>query len=127
MERLPLSPSRQFVNLVNAYAKAVNKAFDRSGSLFQKPFQRIPVTEQHYLNRLNCYFHRNPQRHGLIDDFTRWPYSSYRSLLSSMPTRLDRGSVLGWFGGQESFCRAHQHDWSSEGEQLFYEAGADDN
>jgi putative transposase len=126
LDRLPLSPGRQLGNLFNAYAKAVNKAFDRSGSLFQKPFQRIPVTEQSYLVRLICYIHRNPQRHGTIDDFTRWPYSSYRSLLSSLPTRLERESVVGWFGGQEGFRRAHQHDWSSEGERLFYEAGAGD-
>ena len=125
-DRLPLSPSRQLGNLFNAYAKAVNKAFDRSGSLFQKPFQRIPVTEQSYLVRLVCYIHRNPQRHGLIDDFTQWPYSSYRSLLSTLPTRLDRESVLGWFGGQDGFRRAHQHNWSSEGERLFYEAADDD-
>lgn len=125
VDRLPLSPSRQFANLFNAYAKAVNKAFDRTGSLFQKPFHRIPVTEQSYLVRLVCYIHRNPQRHGLIDDFTQWPYSSYPSLLSNLPTRLDRERVLGWFGGQDGFRRTHQHEWLNEGERLFYEAADD--
>ena len=120
-ERLPLSPSRQFSNLFNAYAKAANKTFGRTGSLFQKPFQRIPVTEQPYLTHLVCYIHHNPQRHGLIDDFTLWPYTSYRSLLSSLPSRLDRESVMGWFGGQEGFRRAHQHNWANEGERRFYE------
>ena len=32
-----------FSNFFNAYAKAINKAYGRTGSLFQHPFGRIPV------------------------------------------------------------------------------------
>ena len=40
----PKNPSQQFGNLFNAYAKAINKTYRRTGSLFQHPFGRIPVT-----------------------------------------------------------------------------------
>jgi hypothetical protein len=34
------SPSRAFSNFFNAYAKAMNKAYGRTGALFQRPFRR---------------------------------------------------------------------------------------
>ncbi len=108
-------------HLFNAYAKAVNKAFGRVGSLFQRPFKRIPVTEQRYFQTLVCYIHRNPQHHGLIDDFTRWPYTSYRTLLSELPTRLHREIVLDWFGGRPAFQSAHRRSGDAP-HPLFYEA-----
>lgn len=64
-----VSASNAFSNFFNAYAKAINKAYGRSGSLFRHPFGRLPVLTQTYLTRLVCYIHFNPQRHGLV----RWP------------------------------------------------------
>ena len=43
------SPSQHFANLFNAYAKSFNKAYGRSGALFQRPFGRIEVTSQEQL------------------------------------------------------------------------------
>jgi hypothetical protein len=36
--------SNQFSNLFNAYAKSINKVYGRTGSLFQHPFGRVPIT-----------------------------------------------------------------------------------
>lgn len=36
--------SDQFSNFFNAYAKTINKAYGRTGSLFQHPFGRVPIT-----------------------------------------------------------------------------------
>jgi REP element-mobilizing transposase RayT len=71
------SASQTFSNLFNAYAKAINKAYGRTGPLFERPFKRIPVTDRDYFARLLIYIHQNPQRHGLIEDYRAWPYSSY--------------------------------------------------
>ena len=38
--------SQQFSNLLNSYAKAFNKQYNRKGSLFMRPFKRIKVTER---------------------------------------------------------------------------------
>jgi putative transposase len=100
--------STAFSNFFNAYAKAINKAYGRTGSLFQHPFGRVPVLTQAHLTRLVCYIHFNPQRHGLISDFREWPYSSYRAHLSNEATRLDRETVLGWFDGPAGFAATHE-------------------
>ena len=105
-----LKPSQQFGNLFNAYAKAINKAYNRTGSLFQNPFGRIEVASDAYFIWLVIYIHQNPQKHGLVDDFRAWPHSSYRTLLSTKPTRLERDDVLAWFDGVDNFVVLHQQE-----------------
>ncbi|MBN1220854.1 MAG: transposase [Anaerolineae bacterium] len=104
----PRNPSQQFSNFFNAYTKAINKAYNRTGALFQRPFGRIPVTSDAYFVQLVIYIHQNPQKHGLIDDFREWPYSSYRALFSDKPTRLKRDIVLNWFDGPRQMERLHR-------------------
>ena len=102
-------PSQAFSNLFNAYTKAVNTAYQRTGSLFERPFHRIQVTSDRYFTQLVVYIHQNPQRHGLVNDFRLWPYSSYPALLSTAPTHLRRADVLAWFGGSDQALDAHYH------------------
>jgi len=110
LERPLGSASGVFSNFFNAYAKAINKAYGRTGSLFQHPFGRTPVLTQSYLMQAVRYIHFNPQKHGLVGDFRTWPYSSYRAHLSTQATRLCRDEVLEWFGGRQGFIIAHQED-----------------
>jgi putative transposase len=102
------TPSQQFSNFFNAYAKAINKAYQRTGSLLQHPFGRIEITSNAHFARLVTYIHQNPQEHGLVSDFRSWPYSSYRTILSDQPTRLNRDEVLQWFNGQKGFIECHK-------------------
>ncbi|MBN1643178.1 MAG: transposase, partial [Anaerolineae bacterium] len=110
------SPSQAFSNLFNAYTKAFNKAHGRSGALFQRPFQRIPVTSEAYLRRLVVYIHQNPVRHGFVDQLSEWPYSSYAALLSTKPTHVARDAVLEWLGGAANVPGAHSElvEWLEE-------------
>jgi hypothetical protein len=101
------NPSQQFGNLFNAYTKAINKSYRRTGSLFENPFERIEITTQSHLVHLVAYIHRNPRKHGLIDDFRCWPYSSYHQLNSQEPGLVDTPEVLSWFGGVEPFREYH--------------------
>ena len=105
-----LAVSRQFNNLFIAYAKAFNKAYDRTGSLFESPFKRKLVETDRYFAALVAYIHRNPQKHGFVDYFGDWPYSSYHAILSSKPTRVKRDTVLEWFDGQKGFRSLHQQE-----------------
>jgi len=100
--------SQRFSNLFNAYAKAVNKACQRTGALFQRPFGRVLVTSEAQFQWLVVYIHRNPERHGLVDHFERWPYSSYHGLKSHGPTRLNREEVVTRLGGPGEFERFHR-------------------
>jgi REP element-mobilizing transposase RayT len=121
----PKNPSQQFANLFNAYAKAINKVYDRTGSLFQNPFNRIQVSSNKHLVHLVRYIHLNPQRHTLIDDFRLWPYSSYQELISPETSHLEQEVVFSWFGGSNGFIEHHQDE--SEVHQIKYLIVEDDN
>ena len=100
-------PSRCFSKLFNSYAKAFNKMYSRTGSLFEHPFHRIEVDADTYFSRLVAYIHQNPQKHGLVGDFRDWPFSSYQAILSQRPTRVQRDEVREWFGGVDGFVEFH--------------------
>lgn len=110
----PKHVSRAFANLYSGYAKAINKAYGRSGSLFERPFQRIEVDSDRYFQHVIRYIHQNPARHGLVDDFRDWPYTSCASLQSRADTRLERQFVLDHFGGRESMRQAHRAEAPGE-------------
>ena len=101
-------PSQYFSNLFNAYARGVNIATQRTGALFERPFKRIPIEDESYLMRLIVYIHQNPQKHRFVADFCDWNYSSYHSIVSNAPTRLQKDKVLQLFGSRVDFIRIHQ-------------------
>ena len=109
-----LNPSRQFSHLCNAYARTINQTYHRTGALFQRPFGRIPVATDAYFARLIVYIHRNPQKHGFVDDFRDWPYSSYHALLSDKPTHLQRQAVLEWFNGAQNVAAMHRSEMTDQ-------------
>jgi len=105
-----LTPSRAFSNLFSTYTKAFNKAYERTGSLFEKPFKRNIITDNQYLLHLITYIHCNPQKHGFVDNFRDWPYSSYKLFTSNEKTSIQRNEVLDWFGGKMGFEDAHTEE-----------------
>jgi putative transposase len=102
-----LTPHQQFSNLFNSYTKAINKQYQRTGNLFHRPFQRLRVDSDAYFLTLVRYIHFNPQKHGFVQNFQEYPYSSYRAMLSDQPTKLMRDVVLQMFSGQAEFVQAH--------------------
>jgi REP-associated tyrosine transposase len=53
--------SNQFSNFLNAYAKTINKTYERTGSLFQHPFGRVPITSDKQFWNVIAYIHQNPK------------------------------------------------------------------
>ena len=99
--------SRSFSNFFNAYSKAVNKSYNRSGSLFQDRFKRIMIEDEEYFKILILYIHLNPTNHKFTEDFRSYSYSSYPSLISDQPTFLQREEVLDLFGSVRNFEDVH--------------------
>ncbi len=99
--------SRAFSNLFNAYSKAINMAFNRTGSLFQDRFKRKIIEDEDYLKTLILYIHLNPQNHKMIEDFSFYKHSSYQSILSRQPTFLSREEVLGLFDNPTNLADVH--------------------
>jgi putative transposase len=111
--------SDQFSNFFNAYAKTINKAYGRTGSLFQHPFGRVPITSDRQFWNVIAYIHQNPQKHKFVKDFRDWKYSSYGIILGDTKTSLNRSEVLRWFGNKEEYLRLHEH-WVSDAESKWF-------
>ena len=106
------NPTQQFGNLFNAYAKTINLKYTRTGSLFETPFRRIPVNDKEYFKHLVFYIHNNPVHHGICESIIEYPWSSYLSILSLKPTRLQRDKLIGWFNSKSELVEYHRqrHD-----------------
>ncbi|GAB4153927.1 MAG: hypothetical protein Fur0021_20100 [Candidatus Promineifilaceae bacterium] len=107
-------PHRHFNNFFISYAKAINKAYRRTGSLLEKPYRRKIVDNTGYFTQLIAYIHQNPQKHNFVDDFRDWPWSSYYTLTTTKPTHLKRDFVVNSFGGIDQFVEAHRSEISVE-------------
>ena len=99
--------NRAFASFFKSYAQSINKAYGRTGSLFEGSFRRIEVSNDSYFSELVRYIHFNPQKHGFTRDFTLYRHSSYHELISEENTRLDRKTVSEWFGGMNGFHSFH--------------------
>ena len=98
-----VSPSKQFSHFFNAYTQAINKRHNRTGSLFEKNFERKLVNSENYFQKLIYYIHNNPVHHGFVDKMVDYPWSSYGSILSIKPTKLQRKQVIEIFDTIENF------------------------
>lgn len=95
--------SQAFSNFFNAYSKAINKKYNRSGSLFQDRFKRIKIKDENYLKELIIYINLNPVYHSFSSDIFSYKHSSLTSLLSNKKTLLKREEVLSFFEDKENF------------------------
>lgn len=99
---------RQFTRMFTAYAIYFNRRYQRSGNLFHRPFKRIAVDDEFHLNWLIYYVHHNPRKHGIINDFLQYQWSSYQALVSQSPTGLHREAVWDLYGGKANFVAFHE-------------------
>lgn len=101
--------SRAFANLFIGYAKAFNKTYNRSGSLFKKPFKRKLIESDSYLRNVILYVHCNPVKDGFVTELISYPWSSYLEILDNTKTFLEREVVINLFDDKPNFIAAHNH------------------
>jgi putative transposase len=92
-------PSQAFSNLFNAYSKAINKRYFRTGSLFQDRFRRKEISGREHFVAVVRYILNNAVKHGFCQSADQYPHSSYFSIISDQPTEQEK-QVLEWFGGK---------------------------
>lgn len=102
----PIEVTQSFSNFFNSYAKAYNKAENRTGSLFEKHFKRIKVDSEKYLIQLIIYVNLNPQIH-FGEYFRNYSFSSYKEVMSGSDKILEKDQILDQFGGKENFLEVH--------------------
>lgn len=103
-------PSRKLSHLFNSYAQAINKRYGRTGGLFERPFERKRIDSEDYLKKLIFYIHHNPVKHNFVEKLENYSWSSYKVIISSDPTFIDREQVIGWFGGLKNFVAYHKRE-----------------
>ncbi|WP_300435800.1 hypothetical protein [Christiangramia sp.] len=99
--------TQSFSNFFNAYAKAINKSQNRTGSLFEKNFRRISIDSEKYLKDLILYIHFNPQTHFGID-YRKYSFSSYQSILLGKHTIINCEEVIAVFDSFQNFKKTHE-------------------
>jgi putative transposase len=108
-EKLKQKPYLAFSNMFNSYSKAINKAYNRKGSLFQEHLHRIRIENDEYLIQLIAYIHLNPVKHEFTNDFKNYKYSSYQVYLSEKTTNIEKGYVMSLYGDVANF--EYWHDF----------------
>jgi putative transposase len=103
-----INPSNQFSHLFNAYTQAMNKRYNRTGNLFETKFERKLVTTEIYFQQLIFYIHNNPVHHGIEKQIHLYPWSSYNTITSIKPTKLQRTEVINLFGDLDNFIYYHK-------------------
>ncbi len=104
--------SNQFRKFFMSYAKAINKQENRTGSLFQKNFERLIIDNLKYLNNLVQYIHLNPVHHNFTDDYKDYPYSSYERIMIPKATKLPKQEILENFYGKANYIKFHSEKHS---------------
>jgi len=110
VKRRKPKPSNQFSHLFNSYAQAFNRMYNRTGSVFEKPFKRKLVESEDYLKRLVYYIHHNPVHHDFTDTIIEYPWSSYLEIIGPSETKLKREEVIDWFDDVENFKFYHKQE-----------------
>ena len=107
LERIEKYIIQQFSNLFNAYTKAFNKKYQRTGSLFKHSFKRKLIEDEKYLKQMIIYIHNNPVKHHFCNHPAIYPWSSYQNFLSSKSTELHQEIILNWFDNKSNFIASH--------------------
>ena len=100
-------PSRQLSHLFNSYTQSINKRFNRTGSLFERTFERKKIDSEDYLRKAIYYIHKNPVAHGVVKAIDNYPWSSYKSIISQNVSNLNSEQVMELFGDLENFIAYH--------------------
>lgn len=95
--------------MFNAYAQAINKRYSRSGSLFEKPFERKRILDENYLRQIVLYIHNNPIHHRVFDKIEEYKWSSYNTIMSSSPTKIKRKEIINLFDTVDNYIFCHKN------------------
>lgn len=68
--------------VLNSYTKFFNTKYERSGHLFQGPFQAVEITSTEQMEYVSAYIHRNPREiKGWTTKEHLYPWSSYQDYI----------------------------------------------
>ena len=115
--------TRTIGDTLSGYTKAINKRFNRTGSLFQLHTKAKLIKSQKHLTALLHYIHQNPVHSRLVNKLEDWEFSSYSDYIGIRNgTRLTTKEILALYKNIDEFIE-HSNmviDWDlSQMEPIF--------
>lgn len=98
---------KTWMRLFTSYAMRFNATHKRKGNLFYRPFKRKKIENEFQLKRAIGYVNTNAQKHGIVDDFRKYPWSSWHEIIHEIPSLCNLQAVLDLFGGIQRFHDFH--------------------
>ena len=109
--------SRAMMRFSVSYTKAINKRYDRVGSVFQGAFQAKRIDNDVYLTHLSRYIHLNPMLAGYGAAPEEWEFSSYPEYIGLREGTLPQPEiVLSHFQSSEAYRQFVESHASADGE-----------
>ena len=93
---------RAFSNLFNAYTKAFNKRYNRTGNLLKKHPVKNLIDSERYLRNTILYVNTNPDHHN-IGNSLDYDFSSYKQLILGNSSILKQDIIIYLFDDIENF------------------------
>lgn len=78
LKQINCSVARAMQRFSISYTKAINKRYDRVGSIFQGAYKAKHVNGLGHSRRIIPYIHQNPVNAGLVKNTIDWEFSSAR-------------------------------------------------
>ncbi|WP_405379215.1 transposase [Nonlabens sp. Asnod3-A02] len=97
-----------FNNLHSEYTQSYNKAYNRSGDLFEDSFKRKLIESNELLKNTILHTHHLPIASGTVKHIMSYPWSSYNEIMDDDITFLERDFVLELFNDSANFAAAHE-------------------
>lgn len=95
-------------NLLNSYAKAYNKMFQRKGALFIDYIKREKLDDEESLKNTLREIHCIPIQNLLAKNPEDWKFSSYNAYLSpDKPSKVSTTFLRGFFADLDEFKKFH--------------------
>jgi len=91
-----------------SYSKAVNKASNRVGGLFKRPFKHSHFDPDVKFTYMQYYLHHNARKHGIVKTFDTYPYTSYHEILEENDWLLDLDEIWRHWDSKQEFVDFHE-------------------
>lgn len=99
---------RQVNSFLVSYANYIKNKYRHQGGLFQKPFKRIQIDTDAYLQMAIIYVHANPVKHKAFNNYKAYLHSSYNNIIKCNGLYGAISAVVAFFGGINKFVLLHE-------------------
>jgi putative transposase len=98
---------RQVNSFMVSFANYTKNKYRHHGGLFQKPFKRLEIDTDNWLQTAIIYVHLNSLKHKVFIDYAAYLHGSYFYFVRLCNTYCAAEEVLEFFGGLDQFISLH--------------------